>query len=209
MKQYLFSLFSGRSRDAGVVGTLALVISCGAASSASASTTAVDTSSCGAPALTQPFLAVRDSNWYTLTPGESSGNFDGSQWTLSGGASIETTTLANGTIGRVLNLPSGSKAVSPTICVNGGYQTARTQVRDVAGSEGVQFYVSYEGTSTWNSPQNTGQVHSAQNQWSLSTPVNVQPSNRSGWQLVRFTFVAGGKSSDFQLYDFYVDPRMH
>jgi hypothetical protein len=201
-------LFSRRTRHIGVGGTLALVIACSAASSALASTTTVDTSGCSDPSLTQPFLSVKDSNWYTLTPGESAGTFDGSGWTLSGGASIETTTLANGTTGQILNLPSGSKAVSPTICVKHGYETARTEVRDVAGSEGVQFYVSYEGTSTWNTPQNTGQVHGAQTRWTLSTPVNIQPSNIAGWQMVRFAFVPGGKTSDFQIYDFYVDPRM-
>ena len=80
-------------------------------------------------------------------------------------------------------------------------------MRDVVGSEGVFFYVSYAGTNTWNNPQNTGQVHGQQTNWTLSNPVNVQPSNTPGWQLVRFTFVAGGKTSDFQIYNFYVDPR--
>jgi hypothetical protein len=95
------------------------------------------------------------------------------------------------------------------MCVDSGYQTARTEVRDVVGSEGVFFYVSYEGTNTWTNPQNSGQVHGQQNSWTLSNPVNVQPSNTSGWQLVRFTFEPGGNNSDFQIYNFWVDPRMH
>ena len=81
-------------------------------------------------------------------------------------------------------------------------------VRDVTGSEGVHFQVSYEGTKTWSQPQETGQVHGSQSNWTLSGNVNVHPANNvTGWQPVRFTLVAGGKSSDFQVYDFYVDPR--
>jgi hypothetical protein len=190
-------------------GALAVLFAGLAANPALASTTTVNTSSCPAPTLSQPFLSVGDSNWYTLTPGQSADNFGGDGWTLSGGAQIETTQLADGTTGQVLDLPSGSEAVSPVMCVDDGYQTARTEVRDVVGSEGVFFYVSYEGTETWTKPKNTGQVHGQQTSWTLSDPVNVQPSNTSGWQLVRFTFVAGGKTSDFQIYNFWVDPRMH
>jgi hypothetical protein len=56
--------------------------------------------------------------------------------------------------------------------------------------------------------QTVGQVHSQQTAWTASDPFNVHPSNQAGWQLAQFTFVAGGKASDFQIYDFYVDPRM-
>ena len=143
-----------------------------------------------------------------MAPGESVDSFGGNGWTLSGGAKIETTHLAGGKSGSVLDLPSGSQAVSPVMCVDNGYQTARTEVRNVVGSEGVFFNVSYAGTNTWTSPQNSGQVHGQQTSWTLSDPVNVQPSNTSGWQLVRFTFVPGGKTSDFQIYNFWVDPRM-
>ena len=94
------------------------------------------------------------------------------------------------------------------MCVDLGYQTARTMVRNVVGAEGVFFYVSYAGTNTWDKPKNTGQVHGTHTAWTLSDPVNVQPSNLPGWQEVRFTFVPGGTRSDFQIYNFYVDPRM-
>jgi hypothetical protein len=178
-----------------------------AGSAQAATTTPIDTSACSNPLLTQPFLSSKDSNWYTLIPGQTPGNFAGTGWQFSGGARIITTTLADGSTSSVLDLPSGSAAVSPTMCVTSDYPTARTMVRDVKGSEGVFFYVSYEGTSTWTSPKNTGQVHGQQTAWSLATPVNVQPSNTSGWQPVRFTFIAGGKTSEFQLYNIYIDPH--
>jgi hypothetical protein len=201
-------LFSRRACSFGASSILAVFVAGFAATPAFAGTSSVDTSGCSAPQLSQPLLWAGDSNWYTLTPGESADNFDGSGWTLTGGAQIKTTTLADGQTGSILDLPSGSKAVSPTMCVDTGYQTVRTDVRNVVGAEGVQFYVSYAGTNTWNTPQNTGQVHGQQNNWTLSNPVNVQPSNTPGWQLVRFTLVPGGKTSDFQIYNFWLDPRM-
>jgi hypothetical protein len=77
-------------------------------------------------------------------------------------------------------------------------------VRDVVGSEGIQVGVSYAGAAV----QTVGQVHGQQAAWTVSTPFNVQPSSVTGWQLAQFAFAAKGKSSDFQIYDFYVDPRM-
>ena len=81
----------------------------------------------------------------------------------------------------VLDLPSGSKAVSPTICVTSSYPTARTMVRNVIGAEGVFFYVSYAGTKTWATPRRT-RVRStaAARPGRLSTPVNLQPYNSLG-----------------------------
>jgi hypothetical protein len=194
---------------AGRVAGLSLVIAATIAGTAQAAgaTTVVDTSSCMDPLLSQPFVSTHDNNWYTLAPGESADNFEGSGWVLSGGATMTTTSLADGSVGTVLNLPSGSRAESPLMCVTSGYPRARAEVRDVVGSEGVFFYVSYEGTNTWAVPRNTGQMHGNQTAWTLANPVNVQPEGGTGWQPVRFTFVAGGKTSDFQLYNFYVDPH--
>jgi hypothetical protein len=198
MKNILFSL-----RALALSGIIAAC----AAGPAHAATTTFDTSFCAAPTLTQPFLSAGDTNWYTLTPGETPGNFDGTGWTLSGGAKIVTTTLADGSTGSVLDLPSGSKAVSPTICVTSDYPTARAEVRDVVGSEGIFFYVSYEGTSTWNTPKNTGQMHGSGTAWTLATPVNLQPYNTLGWQPMRITLIPGGKTSNFELYNLYIDPH--
>ena len=72
----------------------------------------------------------------------------------------------------------------------------------------MYFYVGYYGTSTWTTPRNTGSVTGTGTAWTLSNVVNVQPGNVAGWQQVRFTFVAGGTTSDFRIYNFYVDPRL-
>lgn len=188
---------------------LGAVIAGLAAAPASASTYhSVDTSWCTNPLLSQPFAADGDTNQYMLVPGQSPDDFDGAGWTLSGGAHIVDATLADGSTGSVLDLPSGSEAVSPTICVQSNYPDARAMVRDVAGSQGVLFGVSYEGRPSWYVPRATGHLHGKKNEWVLSDPVDVKPSGQPGWQPVRFVLAPLGIKTETQVYDFYVDPRM-
>ena len=189
------------------IGSLGLgvVISAFAAIPAQAS---VDTSQCSESPLSQPFLYAGDSHFYAALPGESYDHYGGEGWELSGGAQIITTTLADGTSDQVLDLPSGSKAVSPVTCVTSQYPTARAIALDVKGSEGVFFFVEYEGTNTWEHPKNTGQFHGDGTAWTLANHVNLQPSNTPGWQPMRITLIPGGKTSEFQVYNLYVDPWM-
>jgi hypothetical protein len=210
-------LFKRGSRAAGLVAAVLAAVAvhpapAAADTSISTGLTGVppaDTSACMNPTLSQTFLSNKDRNWYTLAPGQSPDGFTGAGWTLTQGAQIVDTQLQNGRSGSVLNLPSGAVAISPPMCVTSDYPTARSLVRNVVGAEGVQFYVSYAGTRTWEQPKNTGQLHGQKSNWTVSDPVNVQPDHHTaGWQIVRFAFIAGGKTSDFQVYDFYVDPRM-
>ena len=160
---------------------------------------------CEAPVLSQPLLSAGDTNSYFLVPGESEDNFAGTGWSLSAGASIKTVTLADGKTGAVLDLSSGARAVSPTICVTNDDPSARFIERRLGGNQGVNFYVSYWGSKGW-SARYGGQVRAPGTAWSLSEPVAMQPANNSGWQLAQITLAAGGNSSEFQLYDLYVDP---
>jgi hypothetical protein len=203
MRNYLFSRLA-------VIGLGAAIAAAGAApaQAASGNMSAVDTSSCSTPAMSQPFQSWGDSNWYTLAQGQTSAGFNGSGWTLTGGAHVVPTTLANGSTATVLDLPSGSQAVSPAICVASDYPTARTMVRNVVGAEGVQFAVSYAGTKTATAPKTTGQIHGQGTAWTLSQTANMQPYNVTGWQLVNITLTPGGTHSDFQVYNLYVDPKM-
>jgi hypothetical protein len=187
-----------------VVLLAALALSAVAAAPSRAEITS--TSECRDPQLSQQFLSLGDKNWYTLAPGQDANGFNGEGWTLSGGAQILSTTRSNGQAGNVLDLPSGSKAISPVMCVTKEFPKARSMVRNVVGSEGVFFYVSYAGTNTWNVPKNTGQFHGDHSNWTLSGAINLQPPSVEGWQLVRFTFIPGGTKSRFQVYDFWVDP---
>jgi hypothetical protein len=206
-------LFSVRGR---LVSAFAIITACLFAGISASSAVAgplkfpatVDTTACTYPVLSQPFLGINDSNHYVLAPGQSVNSFDGTGWKLSGGAQVITTELADGSTGQVLDLPSGSKATSPVMCVDSGFTTARTMVRNVIGGEGVHFFVAYDGTKTWSKPKNAGQVHGSHKDWTISHTVNVHPSHDAGWQVARFSFVPGGKDSDFQIYNFWVDPRM-
>ena len=81
-------------------------------------------------------------------------------------------------------------------------------MRNVSGGEGVSFYVSYLRNGDWTAPKNTGQFHGDKSDWTLSGGMNIQPSSKPGWQQARFTFVAGGTKSHFQVDDFWVDPKM-
>jgi hypothetical protein len=186
----------------------------GPTATSGSATTSVDTSSCTNPLLTQPFLAWGDSNWYALAPGETADAFGGKGWTLTGGAKIVTTTLQDGTTGSVLDLPRGSTAVSPTVCLTSAYPTARMMIRNVSGSSGgsVGFSVSYAGTSTANSPLQTGSFKTpgsagVASDWFLSAPADLDPSASTGWQLMQITLTADGPK-EFQAYNLYLDPMM-
>ena len=198
------ALFLGR------VLTLAVVVAAIISKSAAAHPVSapVDTSWCTNPLLSQPFLGHRDDHEYMLLPGESPGNFDGTGWTLSRGASIVTTTLENGNSGSVLDLPSGAVAVSPTVCVTSDYPDARSMVRDVAGPGGISFAVSYQGRRSWDVPKHAGKLHGDKGAWTVSHPLGVHPRATAGWQPVRFVLTGEGDASDSQVYDLYVDPRM-
>jgi len=184
---------------------LGILIAAFAAAPAQAS---INTSQCTSETFSQPFSYTGDDNWYTPPAGESYDNFSGAGWTLSGGAKILTATLADGEQGEVLDLPSGSKAVSPVVCVTSAYPVARAVVRNVKGAEGVFFLVEYEGTNTWNKPKNTGQIHGSNSEWTPVRTVNMQPEQKAGWQPMRITLEPGGKTSEFQVYNLYIDPRM-
>jgi hypothetical protein len=197
-------------RSAGLSGLIAVLLTGLAASPALASskvsTPAPDTSTCSDPQFSQPFLSASDANWYTLAPGQAVDNFTGGGWTLTGGAKIVTTRLPNGQTGSVLDLPAGAQAVSPSMCVTSDYPTARTVVQG-ASSSGVTFSVSYAGTKTADKAKKTGKIQTANSGWTLSDPFNIEPGTLPGWQLVQFTF--SSKQGEPQLYNFYIDPRMH
>jgi hypothetical protein len=201
----------GVGRRAVVAGGLASLIVGLAASPAIASKTppSVDGSPCSAPEFSQPFLSIGDSHWYTLAPGQSAGNFAGDGWTLGDGAQVEPAGIAGDRDGFVLDLPRGAKAVSPPTCVDTRFKAARTMIRSVgANGGGVRVRVSYESRRFTKNPKNTGRLNATKHAWSASRRFNVKPSHRDGWQLATFSFKAEGKDSEFQLYDFYVDPRM-
>jgi hypothetical protein len=168
----------------------------------------VKTSACSQPdySFTQPFSSFKDTNWYTLAPGQSVDSFDGTGWTLSGGAQLVSTTLADGSVGTVLDLPAGATAVSPPMCVSAAYPAARAVVRDLAGPPSVHLFVAYTNTPSWDKPADTGHIP-GKPQWSNSPPLQLHPGALYGWQQEVFTLTNNVKGSEAQVYDFYVDPH--
>jgi hypothetical protein len=197
MKKFLFSR--------GAVGTAA-VIAAFVALPASAALADPSSSSCPTMVVSQPFLSYGDSNYYTLAPGQSLDSFDGTGWTLAGGASIVTTTLADGTQGAVLDLPPGASASSPVMCIQSGMPLARAFTQSVGApkNNSIKFQVRNADGSAFAGA--TGIPTPAG--WALTDPVAIAPGNFPGVRPVYFTFSANGNQSDVQLSNFYVDPRM-
>lgn len=180
---------------------LAVAFAAVAAGSAQAAPAAT-TSTCSQPDYTfsQPFASLGDSNTYTLAPGQSVDSFNGQGWTLTGGAKLVTTTLADGSVGTVLDLPAGATAVSPSMCVDSDYPSARVMMRQLSNGPGMHVYVGY----TNGGAKSSGNVNGSST-WAASRAFQLHAGSLSGWQAAQYTFV--GDKGEAQVYDFYVDPR--
>ncbi len=209
MKQFRFNR---RSRSLSVCGLLTTAVVFMASSPALATKIDEsgmawgDTSTCGAAALTQPFASAGDSNWYTMVPGETPGAFGGAGWTLSGGASIKVGPDRHRFGARPAQRLAGDQPADVRVVGLSDGTDDGARRRRLPGRPDL---VAYAGTKTESKAQNVGQVHGQGSDWTLGNSLNIHPGDLPGWQLVRFTFVPDGKSSDFQVYNFYVDPRMH
>ena len=137
MKQRMFTRLS-----LGLAATLIAAVTVLTATPAMAAETQSGQTPCSPPQLSQLFLSYNDTSWYTLLAGETTNGFDGDGWQLGGGAQIITTQLSDGQVGPVLDLPSGSVAASPPVCVSSSFTTARTMMRTLARNDGVSVYVS-------------------------------------------------------------------
>lgn len=173
-----------------------------------ASAAAATGPTCNAPALSQVFSWAQDANWYAALPGVSWDGLSTAGWTLSGGAKLVNTTLADGQTGAVLDLPSGATATSAQMCLSNSYPTFRSEIKNVKGSSGVSVSVAYYSSKGWGQPQLSGSMTGVSNVWTLPAVVNVKASSVSGWQYGRFKFAANGASSEYQLSNLYADPRM-
>jgi hypothetical protein len=207
-------------RSAGTGAAIAALLAI--APAANADVTPIWSTACGDPALSQPFLAWSDSTCYALTPGESSNSFSATGWTLSGGATIVTTTLYDGSQGSVLDLPPGGRAVSPGVWMNSAPSSLRTMVRS-ANHGAAKISIAYPATTGFGSPRAVGAVTTPHPSWALSHRLKLPVKARSSWQQAQLTLVGTGpKTGDTRLYNLYYqttsyasdgsysgDPRMH
>jgi hypothetical protein len=166
----------------------------------------LDTATCEHQAFSQPLLAFGDTNYYVLAPG---GTFapGGSSWYLMGGAKITPTVQSDGTTGGVLQLPGKSQASSPVMCITNDYPMARLFSRAVSGTDTISLNVQYWRSTGWTRPRDTGGFAADKSRWTLSGMLPILADQRTGWQQVRFTLVAGSRNSTSQIDNFWVDPR--
>jgi hypothetical protein len=203
----LSSVSSLVSKTTGAVATVT-----GSVSPLVATVTGQEAATCEGESFSPALAAYGDSNEYALAPG---GEFNAGEegWQLSGGAKVVTARRPNGSTGSVLELPAGASAVSPPSCVTMRYPTARLWTQDVHSGGLLLASVSYPGTPlSIGAPQLAGELLGTQGSWSLSGALDVQPllpDLTEGKREARFVFTAtGAKSSEFYIWDLYVDPWM-
>ena len=155
---------------------------------------------CSTPTMTQAYSAWGDTSWYTLTPGQTPGDFNGNGWVLLGGARIVTTQLDDGTTGHVLQLPAGSQAISPMFCVDPTYRTVRAMTRSVNGTTTASVFLTY----AWG--RTAANTISGSSDWNPTPSLDLNPSSSHGWQLAKFTFSTGLSHGQLQVYNLYIDP---
>src|SRR5579875_3922887 len=196
MTKYLFS----RSMVSAAVMTAVVAVLAPGQSMA-----ATTTASCSTPVVSQAFLSWGDRNLYTPAPGVAPDSFYSAGWVLTNGATLKSEVLADGSIGLVLDLPPGSSATSPVMCVESGEPYARMVTRMVgttASSNATTFYVTPAGSTKLGS----GMPVLGGTQWAESPPDNVYPG--SGSEDVYFTYKSNVKFGDLQVYNLFVDPHM-
>jgi hypothetical protein len=153
-----------------------------------------------------------DSNNYLLVPG---GSFEagGPAWALSGGAGVvngnESFHVRSSGDQKSLYLPSGSSALSPTVCFGLGDWHSRFFVRNVGSSGGsLKVDVTVRSLLGLVSLLDGGSV-SGTGQWSPSPRVGLTLTNLCsllGVRAVSFRFRAVGQGAAFQVDDVYLDP---
>ncbi len=131
---------------------------------------------------------------------------------LAGGAQVTEGARPDGSSGPLLELPAGAEAVSPPVCVNLRYETAKVWLRRAAGDGSVRVSVSYAGTKSETKPAKVENLHPSRGVWTpeaFEVEPSLAPGDAERAREVRFVFLAhSGHATGYQLYGVYVDPRM-
>ena len=155
---------------------------------------------CETSELHQPFVRWADLAFYELSPG---GDFEQPRWTMNRGAEREPGSEPYAATGKVgnwsLELPAGSSAQSPPMCVGAGHPTLRFFI---AGTGSVAVSLVYGNTTI---PAGTAVAGSI---W-LPTPVMITTatavatvSGGTAEASVRLTGLSGRPRVD----DVFIDP---
>ncbi|HEX5984502.1 MAG TPA: hypothetical protein VFY69_09880 [Solirubrobacterales bacterium] len=155
---------------------------------------AASAQACSYPEGEQVFSAWGDPRSYVLAP---DGDFaaGGAGWTLEGEAAV---------VSEALELPAGSSAVSPSLCISEDTPFLRSMARDsgVPGAK-LQVEIIYEQLDATRSRV---VARDKQEDWDPTQPLgqNFGLATADGNSSVRVRLTAVG--GDWQVDDFYVDP---
>jgi len=163
--------------------------------------------------LTSPFTSWSDFASYALAPG---GNFEtgAADWTLTKNAGVgsgnQPYQIVSTADGNSLELPAGSVATSPPMCIDSTYPYFRLFARKLnTGKSGLKVNVMYLDNKGNLKGSTSGEVRSNANDWALtdafSIGVTFDPDLYNGAAPVRFQFSAG-KDTNWKIDDLYVDP---
>jgi hypothetical protein len=178
-----------------------------------------DTLACDSPALSNPFSAFGDLDWYTQVP---DGGFEAgaSGWSLSSGANVvtgnESSYVGSPSDSYSLSVPAGEVAVSPGFCVDQTYPTFRFFAQKVTGGSELRVRARYYDGATMREVDlaKLGGPKYSSGKWVLTPKLNLASlidlltsgGRRDSLQLV-FTAVSGpAGGGSWQIDDVYVDP---
>jgi hypothetical protein len=167
----------------------------------------------GCDTASKVFAPWGDNANYALVPG---GSFESGTpvWAMSGGAKVvagnETFYVRSRTDSRSLYLPSGSSALSPTVCFGLGDWHSRFFVRNV-GSAGGSLKVDIVVRNLLGGLLSIldGGTVSTSGTWAPSSRVRLTITNLCsllGVRSIAFRFRASGSGAAFQVDDVYLDP---
>jgi hypothetical protein len=160
----------------------------------------INLDACNLAPLSQPFAPLLDSASYELAPG---GDFESSNWTLSGGAALvpgSESFAATGTLGtQSLSLPAGASAQSPATCVDAAYPTIRFFTSGVGL---VEVSVVYNGITLPAGVAVSAGGWSPSLQSLTSAAIVALTSDGSSQVSIRLTTLLGNVRVD----DVFVDP---
>ena len=169
--------------------------------------TAATTQTCQDPVVVNPFTSFGDVRDYVLAPfGDfESATLDG--WSFEGGAGIVADEDGN----RSLDLPAGSAATSPAMCIDLNYPTVRFFVRNMLQDDAdLKVQVMYVDHAKAYQPHDVMKLK-AKRAYGLTKDIKIDPQRGgkdAGWRRVSFRFIAQKDKGDFHVDNLYVDPRL-
>ena len=177
-------------------------------------------STCDSPTWVRPFLSYEDSGNYVLAPGGAFEAPTAAGWQLSGQARTvagnEQFFLRGRSDSRSLSLPSGTRAISPAMCVDLTYPHLRLVSKAVSSPGnallGIEVVYPDSRRPEWTEVKSFDgyQGKFARSGWRISDHVDIKPQlGHSGNAMRRMAIRITALRGNWQVDDIYIDPRCH